>query len=74
MERQCRYVLRPALDESRLTLSRDGKALYPFKRAWTDDTKVVVFEPKALIERLAAMLERPPRNLATDHGALAPAA
>ncbi len=69
-----RYVLRPALDESRLSWTRDGKVLYRFKRPWKDGTKLVVFEPLILIERLAALVPRPHRNLVTYHGAFAPAA
>jgi len=74
LERLCRYVLRPALDESRLAWTRDGKVVYRFKRPWKDGTKLVVFEPLVLIERLAALVPRPHRNLVTYHGAFAPAA
>ncbi len=74
LERLCRYVLRPALDESRLTWTRDGKVVYRFKRPWKDGTKLVVFEPWVLVERLAALVPRPHRNLVTYRGAFAPAA
>jgi hypothetical protein len=62
LERLCRYVLRPALDESRLAWTRDGKVVYRFKRPWKDGTKLVVFEPLVLIERLAALVPRPHRH------------
>ncbi|MBK8979135.1 MAG: transposase [Planctomycetes bacterium] len=74
LERLCRYVLRPAIDEERLAWTRDGKVVYRFKRPWKDGSQLVVFEPLVLIERLAALVPRPRRNLVTWHGAFAPGA
>ncbi|MBK8980504.1 MAG: transposase [Planctomycetes bacterium] len=74
LERLCRYVLRPAIDEERLAWTRDGKVVYRFERPWKDGTKLMVFEPLVLIERRAALVPRPRRNLVTYHGAFAPGA
>ncbi|MBK8975924.1 MAG: transposase [Planctomycetes bacterium] len=72
LEWLCRYILCPAIDEDRLAWTRDGKVVYRFERPWKDGTKLVVFEPLVLIERLAALVPRPRRNLATYHEAFAP--
>ncbi|MBK8974672.1 MAG: transposase [Planctomycetes bacterium] len=74
LERLCRYVLRPAIDQDRLAWTRDGQVVYRFKRPWKDGTNLVVFEPLVLIERLAALVPRPRKNLVTYHGAFAPGA
>ncbi len=74
LERLCRHVLRPELDESRLAWSRYGKVVYWLERPWKDGTKLVVFELLVLIERLAALVPQPHGNLVTCHGAFAPAA
>ncbi|MBK8975463.1 MAG: transposase [Planctomycetes bacterium] len=74
LERLCAYVLRPAIDEDRLAWTRDGRVVYRFERSWQDGTKLIVFEPPVLIERLAALVPRPRRNLVTYHGAFAPCA
>ncbi|MBK8979734.1 MAG: transposase [Planctomycetes bacterium] len=54
--------------------TRDGKVVYRFERPWKDGSKMVVFGPLVLIERLAALVPRPRRNLVTYHGAFAPGA
>ncbi|MBK8977589.1 MAG: VCBS repeat-containing protein [Planctomycetes bacterium] len=74
LERLCRYVRRPAIDENRLAWTRDGKVVYRFKRPWQEGTKRIVFEPLVSIERLAALVRRPRRHPVTYHGAFAPGA
>ncbi|MBK8976552.1 MAG: transposase [Planctomycetes bacterium] len=48
LERLCRYVLRPAIDEDRLAWTRDGEVVYRVERPLKDGTKLVVFEPLVL--------------------------
>jgi ribosomal protein S27E len=72
LESLCRYVLRPPVDEDRLSWTRDGKVLYRLKRPFKDGSTHVVFEPAVLVERLAALVPRPRKNLTTYHGVFAP--
>jgi len=72
LESLCRYVLRPALDEQRLAWTGNGKVVYRFKRPWKDGSTHVVFDPLVLVERLAALVPRPHKNLTTYHGVFAP--
>lgn len=74
LERLARYVARPAIVEERLSLTRDGKVLYRLKRPFKDGSTAVVFEPLTFLERLAALIPRPRKNLVTYHGVFAPAA
>ncbi|MBK8979726.1 MAG: transposase [Planctomycetes bacterium] len=72
-ERWCRYVLLPAIDQERPAWFHDGEAVFRFERPWQDGSKQVMFEPLVLIERLAAPLPRPRRNLITKTGFWRPA-
>lgn len=70
----CRYAAQPPLANSRLSLTADGRILYELKRTWSDGSTNVGFEPVTFLERLAALIPRPRKNLVTYHGVLAPAA
>ena len=59
IERLCRYIARPALASSRLSLTEDGQVCYVFKTPWRDGTTHVVLEPVDFIARLAALIPRP---------------
>ena len=72
IERLCRYVARPALASSRLSLTREGLVRYAFKTPWRDGTTHVLFEPLDFMARLAALIPRPGVNLTRYHGVLAP--
>ena len=45
LERLCRYVARPAVADSRLSLTRQGQVRYSLKTPWRDGTTHVLFEP-----------------------------
>jgi len=53
IERLCRYIARPALASSRLSLTREELVRYAFKTPWRDGTTHVLFEPLDFIARLA---------------------
>jgi len=74
LERLCPYVLRPPFAQERLRRRGDGRVALELNRAWHDGTRELVFEPLALLERLAAMTPRPETNLLICHGVLAPRA
>ena len=54
LERLCRYLARPPIPQDRLERRGDGKLVLSLKRTWKGGVKAVVFEPHALIARLAA--------------------
>jgi len=56
IERLCRYIARPALASSRLSLTREELVRYAFKTPWRDGTTHVLFEPLDFIARLAALI------------------
>jgi hypothetical protein len=70
LERLCRYLLRPPLSEGRLELRGDRIQL-ELKSTWSDGTTHLLFEPSELLERLAALVPRPHKNLVLYHGVLA---
>jgi hypothetical protein len=71
-EQLCRYLLRPPLGEDRLRLMGDGRVRVQLKRAWSDGTTHLLFEPVEFLEKLAALTPRPAINLILYHGVLAP--
>jgi hypothetical protein len=73
LERLCRYVARPALATERLHARPDGRLEYELRHPWSDGTTAVVFEPRALLSRLATLVPPPRAHLLTYHGVLAPA-
>ena len=72
-ENLLRYAARPAIAAERLSLAKDGRIFYKFKRRWKDGSSAIALEPLAFIERLAALIPRPRHPLLTYHGVLAPA-
>jgi hypothetical protein len=74
LERLCRYVARPPVATERLSRLADGRLLYRLKHRWRDGTSHVVFEPRELVEKLAALVPPPRFHLARDHGVLGPCA
>jgi len=72
LEQLCRYLLRPPLADDRLRLLGDGRVRVQLKRAWSDSTTHLLFEPVEFLEKLAALTPRPAINLILYHGVLAP--
>jgi hypothetical protein len=72
LERICRYIARPAVAESRLSLSDSGDVIYRFKKAWDDGTTAIKLTPLEMMERLAALVPRPRVHLTRFHGVLGP--
>lgn len=74
LERLVRYVARPPLSIKRMARREDGRIELGFHRPWSDGTTHVVFTPRVLLERLAAIVPHPRVHLVHYHGVLAPAA
>jgi hypothetical protein len=74
LERICRYALRPALADERITTTPDGDVAVQLRRPWGDGTTHLVFEPRAFLALLAVLVPRPRVNLLLYHGVLAPRA
>ena len=55
-----------------MRLRADGRVVLALKSAWTDVTRQLLFEPLTLLEKLAALIPRPPINPVLYHGVLAP--
>jgi len=72
LERLCRYISRPAVSESRLELTSQGKVRDELKTPYTDETTHVIFDPLDFIAKLAALVPKPRANLTLYHGVLAP--
>lgn len=72
LERLCRYLSRPPIPQERLERRGDGKLVLSLKRTWKGGVKAVVFEPHALIARLAALVPAPYLQLRRFHGVFAP--
>ena len=56
LERRCRYAGRPPIPIERLSLFQDRRLLYPLKRRWRNGTMHVIFEPLALVDKVAALV------------------
>jgi hypothetical protein len=72
LERMLRYGGRPAIAQERLTLLTDGRVSLELKRPYYDGTTHLAFEPLVFIERLAALVPKPNKNLVIYSGVLAP--
>jgi hypothetical protein len=59
-ERLCKYVLRPAVAQERITHGPDGLVRIALKRAFADGTVAIDLDPLSLLSRLAAAVP-PPR-------------
>ncbi len=73
LERLCRYLARPALSSDRLVRLDDGRIEFQLKRVWKGGVRSLVFEPEALIARLAALFPRPRANMSRFFGVFASA-
>ena len=74
LERIARYALRPPVAQERLQWTADGQVRIELRRAWSDGTTHLLFDPLELLERLAALTPRPRINQILYHGVLAPRA
>jgi hypothetical protein len=74
LERICRYTARPAIATERLKQLGDGRLAYRLRTPWRDGTTHIVFEPRELMARLAALVPPPRAHQVRYHGILAPAA
>jgi hypothetical protein len=72
LEKLLRYGARSAVAGERLRLAQDGRVVLTLKRRYHDGTSHLVFEPTTFIERLAALVPRPHKNLTIYGGVLAP--
>lgn len=72
LEKLLRYGARPAIAGERLHLLPDGRVRLQLKRRYHDGTTHLVFQPLAFMERLAALVPRPHKNLIIYSGVLAP--
>jgi hypothetical protein len=73
LARLVRYVARPPLATTRLTLCDDGKSVrYAMKRPWSDGTTEVLLSGVELIEKLAAAVPPPRGHLVRYVGIFAP--
>ena len=72
LERLCRYVTRPPVSTTRLSLIRNGKLRYELKTPWRNGTTHVIFEPLDFIARLVALVPKPRVHLTRFHGVFAP--
>jgi hypothetical protein len=59
LERMCRYLLRPPLAQKRLKVLPDGRVRLGLKRAWSDGTRAICFEPLDFLGKLAALIPIP---------------
>jgi hypothetical protein len=59
VERMCRYLLRPPLARKRLKVLPDGRVQLGLKRAWSDGTRAICFEPLDFLGKLAALVPIP---------------
>ena len=72
LEHLCRYVARPAVVNSRLSMDREGRIIYKLKKAYQNGTTHLRFSPEDFIEKLIALVPTPRMNLIRYHGVLGP--
>jgi hypothetical protein len=72
LERLCRYITRPAIAESRLSLASNGNVIVALKTPYDDGTAHVVLSPMEFMGRLAALVPKPRVNLTRFHGVFSP--
>jgi len=66
------YVTRPAVSLKRLSWTETGDIKVTLKTPWSDGTSAIVLSPTELIEKLAALVPYPRKNLVIYSGCLAP--
>ena len=74
LEALLRYQLRPPLSKARLTRLDDGRVKLRLRTPYNDGTSHLIFTAHEFLERLAALVPRPQKNLIIYHGCLAPRA
>jgi len=72
LERQCRYIARPAVSTERVALTNHGNIRYTLKTPYRDGTTHIILEPLDFIARLAALVPKPRVNLTRFHNVFAP--
>ena len=72
-EALCKYVLRPAVAQERVTHGPDGLVRIALKKPFSDGTVAVDMDPLSLLCRLAASVPPPRLHLVRYAGILAPA-
>ena len=72
VEQMCRYINRPPISQDRLIPLEDGRFYYAFKRVWANGARGIFFDGADLMERLAALIPTPYKNIIRYHGAFAP--
>jgi len=72
LERLCKYVSRPPLAHGSLRQISDDEYSFKLKTPWSDGTTHLVLSGLELIEKLAALVPPPRKNLVRYHGILAP--
>jgi hypothetical protein len=68
LEHLLRYGARSAIAGDRLRFTTDGRVALELKRRYHDATSHLLFEPTTFIERLAALVPRPHKNLTVYSG------
>lgn len=71
LERLLRYALRPPLAKGRLSQGADGTVVLGLKKAWSDGTTAVKFDPVDFVSKLAALVPPPRKNTTLYRGVLA---
>ncbi len=72
LEELCRYVLHPPLANNRLSIVSEQEVVLRLKSKWSDGTSMLVFTPKEIIARLAALVPPKGFNDIRYFGVLAP--
>ena len=72
IERLCRYGLRPAFAQERLSWTEDGDIRYQYKRPAPNGKRELVCAPVDFLAKLAALLPPPRKHLTRYHGVFAP--
>src|SRR5271154_775674 len=72
-EALCKYVLRPAVAQERVTQGPDGLVRIVLKKPFSDGTVAVDMDPLSLLARLAAAVPPPRLHTVRYAGVLAPA-
>jgi hypothetical protein len=72
IERLCRYGLRPAFAQERLSWTDDGQIRYQYKRPAPNGQRAMECDPVDFVGKLAALIPPPRKHLTRYHGVFAP--
>ena len=72
LEHLCRYVARPVLSNSRISMDENLNVIYQLKRPYWDGTTHLRFTQEEFIHKLIALVPPPKSNLTRYHGVLGP--